>query len=216
MPKNKYWTAVLYPENMIPSWKDDIGNLLQLPYAYCVHNADLTESEEQRKEHVHLIIVFPNTTTYKHAFSVFDKLSAPGSRALNTCEPVINIRFLYEYLIHNTEECRKKGKHQYSTSDRITGNNFDIGAFEQVSAAEKNDMCKELCNAIVKEGFSNFIDFYAFAISNFDSQYFEVIKTYSGLFDRLCKGNYHKSRVKKFENSKLYLEWLEKQVNENE
>jgi hypothetical protein len=25
-----------------------------------------------------------------------------------------------------------------------------------------------------------------------DSNYFDVLKTYSGLFERLCKGNYHK------------------------
>ena len=92
MSKNKYWTAVLYPENMISTWEQDIGDIVQVPYTYCIHDADLTESEERRKKHVHIILAFPNTTTYKHALSVFQKLSIAGFRALNTCEPVINIR----------------------------------------------------------------------------------------------------------------------------
>ena len=163
MSKNKYWTAVLYPENMIDTWESDIGDIVQVPYAYCVHDADMTESAERRKKHVHIILAFPNTTTYKHALSVFQKLSFAGLKALNTCEPVINIRHMYDYLIHNTEECRKKKKLIYDPSCRKTGNNFDIGSFEQISAAEKQDMCKELCDFIINHGFTNFADFYVYA-----------------------------------------------------
>lgn len=189
MSKNKYWTAVMYPENMILEWETDIGDILQLPYAYCIHDRDhLAGSPDQRKEHVHIIIAFNNTTTYKHAMSVFEKLSLPGKQALNKCEPVISIRHAYEYLIHNTEESRKKGKFQYAASDRITGNNFDIGNFEQLSSAEKDDMARELCQCIIDNNITNFADFYCYAISNFESCYFEVIKTHSGLFDRLIKG----------------------------
>ena len=192
--KNKYWTAVCYPENMVDDWKDRIGDLLQTPYCYCVHDQDtLADSEEDRKVHVHIVNAFNNTTTYKHALSVFQSLSKPGTICVNTCKPVINIKHMYNYLIHDTEDCRKKGKHLYDVSERICGNNFDIGNFEQLSSAEKNDICYELCTLIVKEGYTNFTDFFVNAMGDFDSSYFEVIKTHSGLLERLCKGNYLKS-----------------------
>lgn len=178
----------MYPENMILEWQTDIGDLLQVPYAYCIHDKDLTSNADQRKEHVHIIIAFNNTTTYKHAMSVFKLLELPGKSALNTCEPVISIRHAYDYLIHDTEESRKKGKFKYSPSDRVCGNNFDIGAFEQLSAAQKDDMAREMCDAIIREGITNFADFYMYTVTNFDSSYFEVLKTHSGLFDRLIKG----------------------------
>lgn len=190
--KNKYWVGVLYPENMVDDWENIIGDLLQLPYCYCLHNGDKDSKGDDRKEHLHLIIVFPNTTTYNHALSVFDKLSAVGKQAINTCQPVINIRFIYEYIIHNTETCKKKGKKLYDTSCRISGNNFDIGNFEQVSLAEKTDMSKELCTCIVEHNFTNFADFYLYVLSNYDSAYFSIIQTYSGLFERLTKANYQK------------------------
>lgn len=191
--KARYWVGVLYLENMVENWETDIGDLIQLPYAYCIHNLDKDAESEHRKDHVHIIIVFPNTTTYNNAMNVFSVLSADGKRALNTCQSIISIRQMYEYLIHNTEGCKKKNKYLYDSSCRITGNCFDIGSYEQVSIAEKNDMCKELCDLIIDMQFCNFSDFYLYAMQKYDdTNYFEVLKTYSGLLERLTRGNYLK------------------------
>lgn len=195
--KARFWVGVLYQENMRKDWELEIGDVVQLPYAYCSHVSDKDLSGEKRKDHVHIILVFPNTTTYKHAVSVFSLLSAPDKVALNKIEAVINIRAMFDYLIHDTETCRKKGKKKYPSENRITGNNFDIGAYEQISQKEKNDICKDLCSLIVSQGFTNFTDFYAFVISNYDdSNYFEIVKTYSGLFERLTRGNFQKKSLK--------------------
>ena len=191
--KNKYWVGVLYPENMRPDWEIEIGDLVEVPFSYCIHSADTDTQSEHRKDHVHLILVWPNPTTYNHAMSVYSRLSAPGKKALNRIEAVINIRHKYDYLIHDTENCRKKGKELYSPEARVCGNNFDIGAYEQLGIAEKNEMCKELCMAIIDNGFTNFGDFFMFVMMAYeDSNYFEIVKTYSGLFERLTKSNYQK------------------------
>ena len=81
--KARYWWAVLYQENMVDGWRDNIEELLQLPYAYCEHVADVDGKGEHRKDHVHVIIVFGNTTTYKTAMSVFFFFF---EKALNKCE----------------------------------------------------------------------------------------------------------------------------------
>lgn len=196
--KSRYWWAVLYPENMVDNWVNDIDDILQLPYCYCYHSSDTDSLSEHRKDHLHIIIAFPNTTTYKHALSVFDLLSAKGKIALNKCEAVINMRNCYEYLIHNTESCKKKKKHLYDKIQRISGNNFDIGAFEQVGIAEKNAICKELAQIIIKKNFINFADFYKFICANYeDDLIFEVVKVNSGFFERLCKGNYLNFEVRR-------------------
>lgn len=189
--KARYWTGVLYPENMIDDWQEEIGDLLQLPYVYCIHDKDLDNDGDSRKVHVHLMIVFPNTTTQKHAMSVFDVLSASGKSALNTIQAVINVRSMYNYLIHDTDTCKRKNKHLYDKKDRIVGNNFDIGTYEQVSAQEKINMAKELSDIIMREHFIDFGEFYLYVTSNFDDVYFEILKTNSGFFERLIKSNYH-------------------------
>lgn len=189
----RFWTAVLYPENMIEEWETDIGDVVQLPYAYCIHDTDTDSRSEHRKDHVHIILAFPNTTTFNHAKSVFDLLSAPGKNALNTIQRCINIRSAYNYLIHDTETCKKKCKYLYDASLRITGNNFDIGSYEQLDISLKNEMLKEMCDMIMSEGFINFGDFYMHVVTNLeDSNYFDLMKSYSGLFERLTKSNFQK------------------------
>lgn len=191
--KARYWVGILYPENMIENWEDEIGEKLQLPYAYCIHDK-CTEKDGKtpRKVHVHLMVVFPNTTTYKHALSVFKTLDKPGIKetACNTVERILGVRHMYDYLIHDTEDCRKKGKHLYEQNERICGNNFDIGSYEQLSATEKLDMLDELCDDIIDQNFRNFRQFFLYVRENRDKEYREIIKANSGLLDRLIKGNY--------------------------
>lgn len=202
--KARYWTAVCYPENMVDDWKETIGDVLGYPYAYCVHDKDnLGEyqqkpgEEYQRKEHVHIVICYANTTTYNSVLSLFGKLSKPDCSCVNTVQSVGNIRHMYEYLIHNTETSKKQKKYIYDISERVTGNNFDIGAYEQLGVQEKNDMAKELCDIIIEQGFTNFVDFYAYVMANKSMEYFEIIKTHSGLYERLTKGNFQKSEYVK-------------------
>ena len=209
--KSKYWRLELYPTKeqlerggFAKDYDGSAGygslpdNWLEILEQTCLPIAisplhDKDTKSEHRKDHIHLILVFPNTTTQAHAESVFQRLCAEGKKAFNTIQSIINIRNSYDYLIHDTETCRKKGKELYSEAERIKGNCFDIGAYEQVGLAEKNEICRELCSAIVDNGFTNFVDFYSFVIATYeDSNYFDILKTYSGLFERLCKGNYHK------------------------
>lgn len=197
--KARYWVGVLYPENMLDDWEQEIGDIVQVPYAYCIHNADLDGKEDERKTHVHLILVFTNTTTYNHAMQVYSLLSKPNCQAINTCQAIVNIRAKYDYLIHDTDTARKQGKEPYDPSCRITGNNFDIGAYEQLGVAEKSEMTKFLIDKIVELGFCNMIDFYMYCQENIlpeNSAYFEIIETRSATLERFLKGNYQKFGVK--------------------
>lgn len=195
--KARYWSAVLYPENMIDNWDIEIGDILQIPYAYCVHDKDKDEDHFSRKTHLHLIIAFSNTTTLKNAKSVFERLAKPNKSAiaLDKVENVVSVRGAYNYLIHDTETARKKKKYQYDPCDRVCGNGFDIGLFEQVSVAEKSERCRFLCDLIIEEKITNFADFYLAVMSLDDTVYFECIKSYSGLFERLTKAVYLKEFI---------------------
>ena len=157
--KARYWWAVLYPENMIPEWKEQIDDLLQLPYEYCIHDKDIVnDPDEQRKVHLHLIIAFPNTTTYNNAFNTFDRLSAEGKKALNKCEQIISIEYAHKYLIHDTDKCRDKNKHIYDQGERISGNLFDIGAYVQLSRTEEQEIFNDIVDCIYECCFESFID----------------------------------------------------------
>lgn len=195
--KARYWNGVLYPENMIDDWEDEIGYILQLPYAYCKHDKDKNKDGTPRKSHVHVILAFPNTTTYNHALSVLNELSKPGQTAINKVERTKNIRFSYDYLIHDTEDCKKKNKYLYDVSERITGNNFDIGAYEQLSIADRLEIKQVLRFAIKEEGFTNYADFLDYVDDNYeaDSHYIEIATEYYNFFEKLTRANFQKWQV---------------------
>ena len=194
--KARYWVGVCYEENMVDGWEEKIGDILELPYAYCRHNADKDALSEHRKDHVHIILVFPNTTTYNHAYNAFMKLSAPGKKCIPYCESINSIRSKYEYLIHNTETAKKQGKYQYAVSDRKTGNNFDIGAYEQLSQAEKDEILKNICDLIYSREIINCADLYSISMDELGPSCFDVFKTHSGFLERLTKGIYMKQLIR--------------------
>lgn len=226
--KARYWWAVCYPENMIEDWKSQLDDVLQLPYAYCVHDKDVTSDRgEDRKEHVHIMIAFANTTTYKNAFNTFMKLSASGKQCMNKCESIVSIRYAYDYLIHDTDSCRKAGKHEYDKSERICGNNFDIGSYEQLSQTEQDELFNEICDFITTSCLENFADLHVYYRDREDYlKYQHVLRGHRGYFVELCKGIYLKkkrfeeldlqkseNRKKKIERDRMFMAELNEEIN---
>lgn len=190
--KHRYWWGVCYPENMIDGWQEEIERLIQLPYAYCIHNKDFDAVGDGRKEHVHLILIKQNTTTYKSMLNTFNRLSAPGKICCNKIEACMDVRYCYNYLIHDTDKCREKGKHLYPESERITGCNFDIGLYEQLGLEEIFQIRTEIGNLIIEHGHTNYMDLWEDIIRNYETKYEEILIRYSSHFDRLVKGNFNR------------------------
>ncbi len=82
--KARYWTGVLWLENLDENWQDEIADLAQVPFAYCVHDKDVDEQNEGRKPYVHLILVSSQIRLpYNHAFKLqvaWDKAKLIQSR----------------------------------------------------------------------------------------------------------------------------------------
>ena len=195
--KCKYWTCVFWEENLVDDWQEVISLKFQNPCCYCIH--DVADPEEKEfKWHVHVIIAFPNTTTYNHALSVF-KAICTNNNPINYCERVFNIRYMYDYIIHDTEDARKKHKHQYSVDDRVLVNNFDIHFFEQTSQVDKNLMLKQIKKIIIQNNVMNFVDL-EITLNSLDldtSLVDEVLVGYHGYLAEYCKGNYLRYQFKK-------------------
>lgn len=193
--KSRYWAAVCYPENMLPDWEKKIDDLLEFPFAYCVHDLDHDQKSEHRKDHVHIMVAWTNTTTKKAAKELIDRLSAPGRNCCPGVQAIHNVRRSYDYLIHDTEKCRAEGKYQYPKEARIEGNNFDIGSFEQISAEEKGEAAKDICKFVIERGIENLSDVFIIVTESedfADVKYWEAFKLYNAMIERICKGVYLK------------------------
>lgn len=190
----KYWDALCWLENMREDWESECEDLLQIPFAYCIHNQDLDKKGEDRKPHVHFVLAFKNTTTYNHCLETMQRLSAEGKSCINTVQKSINVRKSYDYLIHDTESAKKKGKHLYPESDRKLCNNFDIGVYEQIDLLDEQMMIKELADYAIQFNFTNFTDFYMYVTSTFEMTYFRIMKNHRAFFEAITRGNYLKEQ----------------------
>lgn len=192
--KSRYFTLVLYPESMIDDWQTALETKLQLPCCYCIHDKDLDNEKDERKVHVHLIVVANNTTTAQSIYeSVIMALSKDDCLASPpVVEKVNDIRNMYEYLIHNSKDAIKKKKHKYSPSERICLNNFDIGSYEQLGVNEKNDILKDIYNIIIEWDITNFDDLIDYAFMYCDSSYTNVIFERQSLINNILNARWQK------------------------
>lgn len=192
--KARYWTVVLYPESMIDNWEEECSYLLQFPFTYCIHDKDLQNNfSEHRKTHVHFLIAFNNTTTMNYVINVFRRLSP----SCNYAEAVINVRYMYDYLIHDTDNCRKQNKYVYSPDERILVNNFDIGSYEQISKVEKDSCWKVIRHYILSNKICNIVDLecdidVCKEFKDNNDLYLLVLKENHSYYERLCRGNWFK------------------------
>lgn len=191
--KYKYFVAVLYPESMVDDWEDNISYILQKPYAYCIHDKDKDGHDGDRKVHVHVMVAYGGNTTLKSALSLFKRLQP----SCNYCEPC-DVNYMYNYLIHDTDDCKKKGKYIYDVSERVLGNNFDIGDYEQVSLKYKKDLAWEFGFIIRRNRISTFDDFLDLLDRDYDvdNTVKDVVMVYSGFLERICRGVYLKDSQK--------------------
>lgn len=198
MSNAKFWTAITWLENMRPDWKVEADKIIQMPYAYCIHDKDLDKDGDERKPHVHWEIAYKNTTTYNNILSIMLEFSiSPDKPCTNKVERVKDVRYMYDYLIHNTKDAQKKGKYLYPVSARVLGLNFDIGLYEQISVEDKRAIAIELSRSILSLRFTNYADFYNYVLNRYSAQYLDVVFSYSSHFERLCRGCYLKSQAEK-------------------
>lgn len=205
--KARFWLHVLYPENMRHGWQEDIADLIEVPFAYCIHDKDKSGhiSDEfpdgDRKTHVHLITAWTTGgQTQKRAWETVEALSMPGRVCSLAPRASSNISHSYAYLIHDTENAQKKGKHLYGLEERVTGNCFDIDRYIVLDTDEKLRMAEELMDFAVAGNYRNAKAYYVAFKDHFQGpHWFEVYKANANAINQICRGNWQEKQEKKQE-----------------
>ena len=192
--KVRFWVGILWVDSMVPDWRERLDLVLQIPYAYCIHSNDITPHGELKKPHVHIMVSYGNTTTENNILSMFNDLSLPGAQCCNRVFKVRGVKYMFDYLIHDTAQARKDGKYQYPVSSRVTGLGWDTEAFNQLQQLDKYKVLMELHDDIRAANITTFISLYEYIMATYDLSYFEIFLTYSAHFDRLVKSQYLRNK----------------------
>ncbi len=95
-------------------------------YAYILHDKDINEDGTIKEPHIHLLIYLNHPTTVSAVRRWLGNWRDINGEIINTlAQPMHDIGACFDYLTHNTEQCRLEGKTPYSIGD-ITTNDWDF------------------------------------------------------------------------------------------
>ena len=178
--KKRNWAFVLYPESAPEDW------LLQLQQTglQCavspLHDKDLDPTGEPKKSHHHIILCYSGPTSYNVVKRLTDGLNQPIP------QPLEQVRGYYRYLTHldNPE------KYQYSATEIVTINGFNIADFCELTKSEVNKVLRQLMDYICENNLDEYADLMEMTMcEGVPPEWFDVASSHT-----LFLGTYLKSR----------------------
>lgn len=108
-----FWIVSYLPPSIIRSLLGTLDGLTH--FAFCTHDRDFTSDGEFKKLHTHLLLYFDERVSSSYVAFWFHTLEIKIiSRS--------DVSNEWNYLIHDSANCRKEKKFLYSVDDRITDN----------------------------------------------------------------------------------------------
>lgn len=175
--KKRNWAFVLYPESAPADWREQLQLSGLMGAISPLHDKDIDPTDEPKKPHYHVILVYGSPTTYNNVKSFTDKLNQPIPQALE------QVRGYYRYLTHKDNP----DKYQYSESEIDTFNGFDISDFVEITKSEVNQMKFELLSLIREKQLCEYQDFMNYVQDSMDKAYFDVASSHTIFFNTYLK-----------------------------
>jgi len=147
--KSRAWAFIAYPESVPKNWLD-ILQQTGLEFAISpLHNSDKDPTEEDKKPHWHVVIVWRSgTTTGSSARRVSKSVNAVLPIPLN------QVRGYYRYLTHKDNP----EKYQYDECDIKLLNGFNIANYNELSSSEVELILDGLQKLIREQGIVEYSD----------------------------------------------------------
>lgn len=108
-----FWIVSYLPPSVIRSLIPNLDGLTH--YAFCTHDRDVTSDGELKKLHSHLLLYFEERVSSSYIAFWFHTLEIKIISRTNVANE-------WNYLIHDSDNCRKEKKFPYPVDDRITDN----------------------------------------------------------------------------------------------
>lgn len=155
--RTKYWAFVAYPESLPEHWESILNEQHVEWFCSPLHDADENPDGGEKKQHYHIILVFPSMKSESQVTEITKGL-------LNSTIPQIvrNMRAYLRYFCHldNPE------KHQYPISDiRCFGGAF-LEDYLKLSSSEETDIYDKIIDCIEENDFTEYADLISYVRLN--------------------------------------------------
>lgn len=181
-----YWEFIVYDDSAPRDWihqLDMTGLKIAIsPY----HDKDIIEGtiDELKKPHWHVLIVWDNKTTYKHACSFSDMLNCPRPKRKDSLQGA------FEYHTHKNHA----DKYQYDDKDRILLNGLTRSSIIKLSVADVRRITQEVISIIRTIGLYEYGFLIDYLVDNQLYEYFDYVSTHTLFFDRYITSRRHSNK----------------------
>lgn len=163
--RTKNWTAIIYPESAPDNWRELIDEMHIEWIESPLHDKDLNATGEQKKAHIHVLLMFGGLKSYQQVIDVL--------KPLNCTIPQIcqNVKALVRYFAH----LDNPDKVQYSQGDIKGHGGVELADLLKVSSSQRYVLIREIFDYIIKNNITEVEDLLVYSMNEHFDDWFPIL-----------------------------------------
>lgn len=156
--RTRNWTFIVYPESVVPNWRDILDDFhiewLESP----LHDKDLKEDGTLKKPHYHIVLMFGGVKSYEQVAKITSEVGG------TIPQRVEQLRGMVRYLAHLDHP----KKAQYSFDDIVCHGGADLAELCKAKTTDKYNTLKEIFDFCKVNEICEFTDLVDYAVAMHD------------------------------------------------
>lgn len=209
--QSRAWTYIVYPESAPDDWQVALRQSGLMSGVSPLHDSDVYPEGHKlagqlKKEHWHVIVVWKNRTTYKHASELGHEFFN-----VNTCKLCGSVKGAIDYWDHDEES----DKFKYSLDSAKFYNGLTIEDLPDIKAEGEREFVSSIKNIIRQNNLSNY-----WAVDNWletqidDPELWDFFRKHTIYFKEILFGYRKTQKIDIFEKVEIENQ-IEKMKKEN-
>lgn len=163
--RTRTWSIILYPESAPDHWRDLLDDLHIEWVESPLHDSDLNATNEVKKAHWHILLMFGGVKSYEQIRELTDALNCPSPQKCH------NAKALVRYMAH----LDNPDKHQYKIEDIKGHGGVDVAEMLRPSSSERYSLIKEMLDFIKDNNIIEFQDLMDYAAEQKYDEWFPLL-----------------------------------------
>ncbi|PNZ62705.1 replication protein [Staphylococcus casei] len=186
--RTRNWTFVIYPESVLPNWRDILDDEHIQWVESPLHDKDTNADGEIKKAHIHVLVMYDGVKSYNQILEITEKINATIPQKCGSAKGLVR------YMVHmdNPE------KYQYLKTDIIGHGGVDIMDMLKPTSGSRYEMFKEMTEFILENDIREYETLWIYAMQNRFDDWFPLLSD-NGTF---AINNFIKSRRHRIDKEK--------------
>lgn len=179
--KKQAWRMLAYPDSALDDWESELNQRGLCWVRSPLHDKDTKKDGNLVKPHYHLIVIWPNRTTFKNACSLAESLRFKVP--VKPCDYPLEA---YKYFSHDENSEKEK----YNLSDCTHSESFSLKVLVELKQEEEDEIISLIKRIIVERRPLNYyqLDNYLEAMQKDDVRLWRYERAHTMYFKEIMRG----------------------------